>query len=833
MAIQLNPFTGQLDLVGGGGVSIGMPIGGSTPFSLLSVSATNTLAQLGPLTNGQLLIGSTGADAVPATLTSTANQVTATIGVGSITLSLPQDIAITSSPQFANLILTPSGSLDITGAGGTLAIGTTNADIINIGNTGAVVNVQGTTFYQNVTDLLVTDKRITLNYGGSVGSASNSGIEIAEAIQATTTSAGANAGSIFTATAIGVAGNGIVITVVDTAPGPVTVVEGVGTVLIDLAGNAPVDQTALAIAGLTLVTLNGVSLIAPEVFPVTSGGVGSVTAYVDTSADRNSWQLKAPATAGIVTITPGALGFTIDQGSHDPVTIGTANGLSLSTQVLSLQLATTLLNGALSSTDWNAFTAKVDGPASSVDSEVAIFNSTTGKLLKRATGTGVAHLTAGVLSASNVDLTTEVTGALPIANGGTGQITNTLAFNALSPTTTIGDIIAHNGTDNVRVAGNPLTTQLFLSSIGNGTNSTLPSWQPLPALGVLTYFITNTASDVATYYKQQTSPLAVLNNIPTVITNVGTPQLLANFVTEPNNPNRTFISAGQYSNHLHLSSTGGTRTVSVYTEIWEVNASGVDIALIATLGNTSPLTGVNSEYLIATNRLLYLLASNTSRIDTRVYAITTGGGSDPTVTIFMGGASDSRTDLPAPTVDITNYVPYIGATATLNLNTQNLTTTGTITGVVTGNLLTGFVSGAGTVAATDTILQGFNKLDGNIATKVTTVVDDIIPTSWAGITDNTINQVVTGFLFATTVSSFEALVSIYIDATVDLFTTVKIKGTRKDLTDWTTNDITWSFTGDAIDSLDFNIIPSGQIIMNNGAITGFVSGIVKFRAITL
>ena len=37
---------------------------------------------------------------------------------------------------------------------------------------------------------------------------------------------------------------------------------------------------------------------------------------------------------------------------------------------------------------------------------------------------------------------------------------------------------------------------------------------------------------------------------------------------------------------------------------------------------------------------------------------------------------------------------------------------------VTGKLLTGYVSGAGTVAATDTILQGINKLNGNDALKM-------------------------------------------------------------------------------------------------------------------
>lgn len=45
--------------------------------------------------------------------------------------------------------------------------------------------------------------------------------------------------------------------------------------------------------------------------------------------------------------------------------------------------------------------------------------------------------------------------ALPttaIINGGTGQTTAVAAFDALAPTTTKGDLIVHNGTDNIRVA---------------------------------------------------------------------------------------------------------------------------------------------------------------------------------------------------------------------------------------------------------------------------------------------------------------------------------------------------------------------------------------------
>jgi hypothetical protein len=44
-----------------------------------------------------------------------------------------------------------------------------------------------------------------------------------------------------------------------------------------------------------------------------------------------------------------------------------------------------------------------------------------------------------------------VTGVVAIANGGTGQTTQTAAFDALAPTTTKGDLIVNNGTDNVRL----------------------------------------------------------------------------------------------------------------------------------------------------------------------------------------------------------------------------------------------------------------------------------------------------------------------------------------------------------------------------------------------
>jgi hypothetical protein len=63
-------------------------------------------------------------------------------------------------------------------------------------------------------------------------------------------------------------------------------------------------------------------------------------------------------------------------------------------------------------------TGDVVGPAASVDSEVALYSGTTGKLLKRSTGTGVTRITSGVQSAAELsgDVTTSGSNVVTIAN---------------------------------------------------------------------------------------------------------------------------------------------------------------------------------------------------------------------------------------------------------------------------------------------------------------------------------------------------------------------------------------------------------------------------------
>jgi predicted nucleic acid-binding Zn-ribbon protein len=75
---------------------------------------------------------------------------------------------------------------------------------------------------------------------------------------------------------------------------------------------------------------------------------GNNTAYIKLNGTRDGFSLKSPLQSEI----------TINQSSHNPVTIGTSNGLSLNNQIISLALSTNSTTGALSSSDWTTFNNK-------------------------------------------------------------------------------------------------------------------------------------------------------------------------------------------------------------------------------------------------------------------------------------------------------------------------------------------------------------------------------------------------------------------------------------------------------------------------------------------
>lgn len=92
-----------------------------------------------------------------------------------------QDVLATGNVSGVNDILMSVGQgMDSETFGDTLNIGATNSAVINYGNSTTTHNFLGTAIYELQVNSYVTDKLMTLNYGGAVSSGVGVGFEIQE-----------------------------------------------------------------------------------------------------------------------------------------------------------------------------------------------------------------------------------------------------------------------------------------------------------------------------------------------------------------------------------------------------------------------------------------------------------------------------------------------------------------------------------------------------------------------------------------------------------------------------------------------------------------------------
>jgi hypothetical protein len=209
------------------------------------------------------------------------------------------------------------------------------------------------------------------------------------------------------------------------------------------------------------------------------------------------------------------------QTGYTPISLyytTTAAGVPLAANLVSGELAINITDGKLFYKNAgnvvtllassSGSTGDVVGPASATDNALVRFDATTGKLIQNSIGilsdagvlTGLTGITSSGtvtfsgLTAGRVIYTTtggqltndanllfdgttltantlNLTNALGVAYGGTGQITAAAGFNALSPITTTGDLIIGNGTNSATRLAIGTNTYVLTS------NGTTASWQ--------------------------------------------------------------------------------------------------------------------------------------------------------------------------------------------------------------------------------------------------------------------------------------------------------------------------------------------------------------------
>jgi len=157
---------------------------------------------------------------------------------------------------------------------------------------------------------------------------------------------------------------------------------------------------------------------------------------------------------------------------HNAVTLGTANGLSLSTQVLSLGLSSASANGALSSTDWSTFNAKQ--AALSGTGIVKSVGGTISYLTDNSTNWNTAYnhtiVSAGVTGTSTKTLTLNQQDGGTVTASWSDLGLTSVGLSMPSAFTVTNSPLTANGTLAVTGAG---TTSQYVR--GDGSLATFPS----------------------------------------------------------------------------------------------------------------------------------------------------------------------------------------------------------------------------------------------------------------------------------------------------------------------------------------------------------------------
>jgi len=253
-----------------------------------------------------------------------------------------------------------------------------------------------------------------------------------------------------------------------------------------------------------------------------TGNVGELRLVDDSNTAANYRGFKAPASV----TTPGSWAVPAADGTNGQIikTDGSGN-LSFTDTAINVSGTVTETHGGTNQTTY----AKGDTLYASATDTISKLsgNTTTTKKFLVQTGDGTSSaapvwntIVAGDVPTLNQNTTgtaSNVTGTVAIANGGTGQTSQTAAFDALAPTTTKGDIIASNGSDNVRVAvGSDGTFLKADSGAASGVSWASPAGANLAVRSVTTTDSPTTADDILTL-----SGASFTVTLPTAVGNTG------------------------------------------------------------------------------------------------------------------------------------------------------------------------------------------------------------------------------------------------------------------------------------------------------------------------
>lgn len=198
------------------------------------------------------------------------------------------------------------------------------------------------------------------------------------------------------------------------------------------------------------------------------------------------------------------------------------------------------------------------------------------------------------------------------------------------------------------------------------------SWQDPPVTEQQAYYFTAALATPSPYWLATSSIPATTSASTRTVTASASGIIISTFITQVGYPSSLLIPSGEWDVHAHanVSAVLGNLEARIYAGMYIYRGSSE--ILIGYTEDTDQIGTSIDDFDIHLSTGEIALQSG-DRIVVRLFTHVSGGEAAPLLSVYIMDAYYSKLRLPAPSVDVTNFVPYSGATQNVTLGAYNIT----------------------------------------------------------------------------------------------------------------------------------------------------------------